>query len=120
VGQYQHDVNQKELKKSLELVVESCVNYVGVELSTASCELLSYVSGINKTVAENIIKYRSQNSVLKPAGSSKIYLVLAPGYLSSARGFCAYAAASIRWIIPLSIRRPIILWKRWQRIRRLL
>lgn len=58
VGQYQHDVNQSELKRSLDTVVESCVNSVGVELNTSSTELLSYVSGIGKSVAENIVKYR--------------------------------------------------------------
>ncbi|MBN2443950.1 MAG: RNA-binding transcriptional accessory protein, partial [Spirochaetales bacterium] len=65
VGQYQHDVNQKELKKSLDYVVESCVNYVGVELNTASVALLSYVSGINNTIAENIVSYRSKNGFFK-------------------------------------------------------
>jgi len=60
VGQYHHDVNQKELRKSLDYVVESCVNFVGVELNTASVSLLSYVSGINKGIAENIVSYRSE------------------------------------------------------------
>ena len=62
VGQYQHDVNQTKLKKRLESVVESCVNYVGVELNTASVELLSYVSGIGPTVAKNIVTYRDKNN----------------------------------------------------------
>ena len=61
VGQYQHDVNQKKLKKSLDEVVESCVNYVGVNLNTASPSLLSYVSGLNKTLAKNVINYRDEN-----------------------------------------------------------
>ncbi len=61
VGQYQHDVNQKRLQESLEETVESCVNYVGVELNTASKELLSYVSGIGPTLAQNIIQYRNEN-----------------------------------------------------------
>jgi uncharacterized protein len=61
VGQYQHDVNQTKLKKSLDAVVESCVNYVGVELNTASRELLSYVSGIGPVLADNIIQYRLKN-----------------------------------------------------------
>ncbi|MBN2536414.1 MAG: RNA-binding transcriptional accessory protein [Spirochaetales bacterium] len=65
VGQYQHDVNQKELKRSLDYTVESCVNYVGVELNTASIALLSYVSGINRGIAENIVLYRSQNGHFK-------------------------------------------------------
>lgn len=58
VGQYQHDVNQKDLSKTLSNIVESCVNHVGVELNTASSELLTYVAGINSTVAKNIISYR--------------------------------------------------------------
>lgn len=61
VGQYQHDVNQKKLKKSLDEVVESCVNYVGVNLNTASTSLLSYVSGLNKTLAKNIVSYRDEH-----------------------------------------------------------
>jgi uncharacterized protein len=60
VGQYQHDVNQAKLKKSLTHVVESCVNYVGVDLNTASAPLLSYISGIGPTVAENIVKHREK------------------------------------------------------------
>lgn len=61
VGQYQHDVNQKRLQESLQETVESCVNYVGVELNTASKELLSYVSGIGPTLAQKIIDYRNEN-----------------------------------------------------------
>lgn len=60
VGQYQHDVNQSELKKSLDLTVESAVNYVGVEVNTASAELLAYVSGIGKALASNIVNYRAE------------------------------------------------------------
>ena len=58
VGQYQHDVNQKRLGESLEAVVESCVNYVGVELNTASPALLQYVSGISNTLSRRIVEYR--------------------------------------------------------------
>lgn len=61
VGQYQHDVNQKLLKESLEEVVMSCVNQVGVELNTASKHLLSYVSGLGPVLAQNVVDYRSQN-----------------------------------------------------------
>ncbi len=61
VGQYQHDVNQKLLKDSLDAVVESCVNTVGVELNTASKHLLSYVSGLGPALAQNIVEYRSKN-----------------------------------------------------------
>ena len=61
VGQYQHDMNQKKLGDTLGGVVEACVNRVGVELNTASASLLEYVSGINKTLAKNIVAYREEN-----------------------------------------------------------
>ena len=61
VGQYQHDVNQKKLAESLAGVVEDAVNEVGVDVNTATPSLLSYVSGINKTIANNIVKYRDEN-----------------------------------------------------------
>ncbi|TVZ55077.1 uncharacterized protein OD91_0319 [Lutibacter sp. Hel_I_33_5] len=61
VGQYQHDVDQTNLKKSLDTVVESCVNTVGVNINTASEFLLSYVSGIGPKIAENIVNYRNEN-----------------------------------------------------------
>jgi len=61
VGQYQHDVNQRELARSLDAVVEDCVNAVGVDLNTASVALLSRVSGLNATLARNIVDYRDQN-----------------------------------------------------------
>ena len=61
VGQYQHDVNQKMLQESLQTTVESCVNYVGVELNTASKQLLSYVSGVGPALAQNIVDYRNEN-----------------------------------------------------------
>jgi len=65
VGQYQHDVDQKLLKKKLEETVESCVNYVGVDLNTASKELLTSVSGITAAVANNIVAYRNQNGAFQ-------------------------------------------------------
>ena len=61
VGQYQHDVNQKQLEESLTGVVEDAVNSVGVDINTATPSLLSYVSGVNKTIAKNIVKYREEN-----------------------------------------------------------
>ncbi len=65
VGQYQHDMNQKRLGEALGGIVESCVNSVGVDLNTASPSLLSYVAGINKTVAKNITAYREANGKFK-------------------------------------------------------
>ena len=65
VGQYQHDMNQKRLSEALEGVVEDCVNKVGVDLNTASVPLLEHVSGINKTIAKNIVAYREENGIFK-------------------------------------------------------
>ena len=65
VGQYQHDVNQKRLAESLTGVVEDSVNKVGVDVNTATPSLLAYVSGINNTIAKNIVKYRDENGKLK-------------------------------------------------------
>ena len=61
VGQYQHDVDQTALKKSLDMTVESCVNSVGVNLNTASRHLLTYISGLGPTLAQNIVDYRAEN-----------------------------------------------------------
>lgn len=71
VGQYQHDVNQKKLQESLAHTVESCVNAVGVEVNTASKQLLSYVSGIGPALAENIIAYRNENGGFKTKAALK-------------------------------------------------
>ncbi|WP_298484894.1 Tex family protein [uncultured Maribacter sp.] len=65
VGQYQHDVDQAKLQNSLDTVVESCVNFVGVNINTASTSLLSYVSGIGPKLAENIVTYRNENGPFK-------------------------------------------------------
>ena len=65
MGQYQHDVDQKKLSESLTGVVEDAVNKVGVDVNTATPSLLSYVSGINKTLASNIVKYRDENGKIK-------------------------------------------------------
>ncbi len=65
VGQYQHDVNQKKLEETLTGVVEDAVNKVGVDVNTATPSLLSYVSGLNKTISKNIVKYRDENGKLK-------------------------------------------------------
>lgn len=88
VGQYQHDVNQVKLKKSLTQVVESCVNYVGVDLNTASAPLLSYISGIGPSVADNIVKHRSEikgfksrEELLKVSRFSKKVFEQAAGFL---------------------------------------
>ncbi|MCL2206688.1 MAG: RNA-binding transcriptional accessory protein, partial [Fibromonadales bacterium] len=71
VGQYQHDVNQKELQKRLDEVVESCVNKVGVDVNSASIALLGYVSGVNKNLAESIVKHRDEKGAFASRESLK-------------------------------------------------
>ncbi|MEP2024461.1 MAG: Tex family protein [Reichenbachiella sp.] len=71
VGQYQHDVDQNSLKHSLDDVVESCVNGVGVELNTASKQLLTYVSGLGPQLADNIVKFRNENGPFKNRAALK-------------------------------------------------
>jgi uncharacterized protein len=71
VGQYQHDVNQNQLKESLDLVVESCVNSVGVNLNTASKHLLTYVSGLGPAIAKNIVDYRAENGAFNTRSQLK-------------------------------------------------
>jgi uncharacterized protein len=87
VGQYQHDVNQSKLKKSLEEVVESCVNYVGVNLNTASPSLLSYVAGIGPTLAKNIVKHRESKG--EYSDRNKLFEVMGfgPKAFEQAAGF---------------------------------
>ena len=65
VGQYQHDVSQKKLSESLDFVVDTVVNQVGVNINTASPSLLSHVAGLNKTISENIVKYREEEGVIR-------------------------------------------------------
>lgn len=87
VGQYQHDVDQSKLKNSLEGVIESCVNAVGVELNTASAELLRHVSGLGPALAQAIVKYREENG---PFASRKLLLKvprLGPKAFEQAAGF---------------------------------
>ena len=87
VGQYQHDVDQKLLKQKLDETVESCVNYVGVDLNTASKELLSFVSGITPTVANNIIAYRNENGAFKNRRQLLKVAKLGPTAFEQSAGF---------------------------------
>ncbi|MEM6402094.1 MAG: helix-hairpin-helix domain-containing protein, partial [Cyanobacteria bacterium P01_D01_bin.116] len=87
VGQYQHDVDQKLLRKKLDETVESCVNYVGVDLNTASKELLTSVSGISSTVANNIVQYRNQNGAFKNRRQLLKVPKLGPKAFEQAAGF---------------------------------
>ena len=87
VGQYQHDVDQKLLKQKLDETVESCVNYVGVDLNTASKELLSYVSGVTPAVANNIVASRNQNGAFKNRRQLLKVAKLGPKAFELAAGF---------------------------------
>lgn len=87
VGQYQHDVNQNNLQKSLETVVESCVNKVGVELNTASKQLLTYVSGVGPVLANRIIEYRDKNGMFSTREELKKVPRLGDKVYEQAAGF---------------------------------
>ena len=76
VGQYQHDVDQRQLQRSLETAIESCVNRVGVDLNTASWALLRYVAGINERAAQKIVEYRNQNGSFR----SRVQLTAVSGH----------------------------------------
>jgi uncharacterized protein len=116
VGQYQHDVNQAALKKSLDAVVESCVNWVGVDLNTASWALLSYVAGIGESLAQAIVRYRDEHG---PFATRKALLKVpasVPRPLNKLPAFSVFAAAVIPSIIPRSIRNAILWSKPWRLI----
>lgn len=87
VGQYQHDVDQSMLKQSLDDVVESCVNAVGVELNTASPHLLTYVSGLGPTLAQNIVAFRDENGPFKNRTALKKVPRLGPKAFEQSAGF---------------------------------
>ncbi|MBE5917078.1 MAG: RNA-binding transcriptional accessory protein [Pseudobutyrivibrio ruminis] len=87
VGQYQHDMNQKKLDETLAGVVETCVNAVGVDLNTASASLLEYVSGINKTLAKNIVEYREINGRFNSRAELKKVPKLGPKAFEQCAGF---------------------------------
>lgn len=87
VGQYQHDIDQAKLKKSLDLTVESCVNSVGVNLNTASKHLLTYVSGLGPTLAQNIIDYRTANGAFSSRSQLLKVPRLGPSAFEQSAGF---------------------------------
>jgi uncharacterized protein len=87
VGQYQHEVNQTQLKEALEDVIVSCVNAVGVDLNTASPYLLSYVSGLGSTLAENIVAYRTENGGIRSRDELKKVKRLGEKAFEQAAGF---------------------------------
>ncbi|MBS2098028.1 Tex family protein [Carboxylicivirga linearis] len=93
VGQYQHDVDQSQLKKSLDTVVESCVNSVGVNLNTASKHLLTYVSGLGPQLAQNIVDYRSENGAFTSRDELKKVTRLGAKAYEQSAGFLRISSA---------------------------
>lgn len=87
VGQYQHDVDQTQLKKSLDTTVESCVNLVGVNVNTASVHLLTYISGLGPTLAKNIVDYRRDNGAFTSRAQLKKVPRLGPAAFEQCAGF---------------------------------
>lgn len=87
IGQYQHDVNQKKLDETLFSVIEDCVNKVGVDVNTASFSLLSYISGISKTMAKNLVAYRDENGSFKSRNEIKNVKGIGPKAFTQAAGF---------------------------------
>lgn len=94
VGQYQHDMNQKKLGESLQGVVEDCVNQVGIDLNTASVSLLSYISGISKTVAKNIVSYREEHGKFQSRKELLKVPKLGPKAFEQCAGFLRIAAGA--------------------------
>ena len=87
VGQYQHDVSQKKLSESLDFVVDTVVNQVGVNINTASPSLLSHVAGLNKTISENIVKYREEEGIIRSRDAIKKVPRLGAKAFEQAAGF---------------------------------
>ena len=94
VGQYQHDVNQARLKEALDRVVESAVNFVGVDVNTASRHLLVYVSGLSSTLAKNIVDYRAKNGAFKTRDELKKVPMMGPKSFEQCAGFLRISGAS--------------------------
>ena len=87
IGQYQHDVNQKQLTETLSDVIEDCVNKVGIDVNTASFSLLSYISGITKTMAKNLVSYRDENGAFKNRDEIKKVKGIGPKAYTQSAGF---------------------------------
>ena len=114
VGQYQHDVNQAKLRKMLDREVESCVNLVGVDLNTASVQLLSYVSGIGPKMAESIQRYRDAHGAF-PSRESLLSVPRLGNKVFPAGGRVLARAGrpTSRWTTRPSIRKATTSWRRW-------
>ena len=103
VGLYQHDVKAKHLQESLDEVVESCVNYVGVDVNTASPALLRYVSGLNQLTARRLYEYRLEHGPFRNREQLKEVPGFGEATFVQAAGFLKIPAATTRWTPPGSI-----------------
>lgn len=107
VGQYQHDVDQTKLKKSLDQTVENCVNLVGVNLNTASSHLLTYISGLGPQLAQNIVNYRAENGAFTSRKELMKVPRMGPG-VEQCAGFLRIRRQRIRWTILPYTRKAIV------------
>lgn len=107
VGQYQHDVNQTQLARKLDAVVEDCVNAVGVDLNTASAPLLARVAGMTKTLAQNIVEYRDENGRFESRTELKKVPRLGPKAFEQCAGFMRIAGGKIHLMLQVSIQKLI-------------
>ena len=108
VGQYQHDVDQAALKRSLDDVVMSCVNRVGVEVNTASKELLTYVSGLGPVLAKNIVIQRDSNGPFRSRKELLKVPRLGPKAFEQAAGFLRIRDGRIPWMQAQCIRKATL------------
>lgn len=115
VGQYQHDVDQSKLKESLDRVVESCVNRVGVNVNTASKYLLTYVSGLGPTLAENVVTYIKENGAFRSRGELKKVKRMGDKAFEQCAGFLRIEGPKIPWIIYPCIRNHTQWQNGWQK-----
>lgn len=113
VGQYQHDVDQTKLKASLDHTVESCVNLVGVNVNTASKHLLTYVSGLGPTLAQNIVDYRTENGPFESRRQLLKVPRMGPKPTNSVPDSCVFRKPRIHWTILRFTRKATQLWNRW-------
>ncbi len=109
VGQYQHDVNQTQLARKLDAVVEDCVNAVGVDLNTASAPLLARVAGMTKTLAQNIVEYRDENGRFESRSELKKVPRLGPKAFEQCAGFMRIAGGKIHLMLQ-GFTQKLILW----------
>ena len=108
VGQYQHDVSQKKLSESLDFVVDTVVNQVGVNVNTASPALLSHVAGLNKTISENIVKYREEEGKITSRAQIKKVPRLGAKAFEQAAGSSVSQKVAISLIIQEFTQRTIL------------